>query len=67
MRYEATVTAFDVLDQVWVVVSLRGSDGVSTDRSALLGLQRQTTVQGTGETDPREWLRDALIAAIETL
>ena len=66
MRYEARVTAYDMLDQVCVVLSVQATDGLGH-----LGphqvLSTTLTVRGQGETDVREWLRDALVAAIETL
>jgi len=66
MRYEARVTAFDMLDKVHVaVVILEASDIPQVSTKVVT--TRVTTVQGTGETDPFLWTRDALVAALETL
>lgn len=66
MRYELRLTAFDMLDQVHVVLTLvdSGSDYPVTYTTVL---SRATTVRGEGESDPSRWARDALIAALETL
>lgn len=66
MRYEARVTAYDMLDQVTVVLCVY-STADQVEGGSQLVLQRGTTVQGTGELDPTEWARDALVAALETL
>lgn len=66
MRYEARVTAFDMLDKVNVaVVILEASDIPQV--STRVVQTTVTTVQGTGESDPLQWTRDALVAAIEAL
>ena len=66
MRYEARVTAFDVLDRVHValVVLEAGETPQASDRVVLRSV---TTVRGEGESDPSLWARDALIAVLETL
>lgn len=66
MRYETRVTAYDMLDQVCVSVTvfqLREDDPSANG----LVVSCSTTVQGTGESSPREWARDALVAALEIL
>lgn len=66
MRYEMRVTAYDMLDQVHVVVAVYGPDmpgSITTEQV----VQSSTTVQGTGESDPLQWARDALVAALEML
>lgn len=66
MRYEARVSAYDVLDQVWVGLSLSSQeDQVSTHPEIVLHISTQ--IEGTGESDPREWARDALIGLLEAL
>lgn len=66
MRYEARVSAYDVLDQVWVGGSLSSQEeALSTQPSIILHISTQ--IDGTGESDPREWLRDALIGLLEAL
>lgn len=65
MRYEARVTAYDVMDQVWVGVTVHSQEDVlSTGSSVVLHMSEQVT--GVGESDPREWLRDVLVALLET-
>lgn len=66
MRYEARVTAFDMLDQVHValVVLEAGTEPQATQQVVLRSM---TTVRGEGEPDPSEWARDALVAILETL
>jgi len=39
----------------------------TTDFAETEAITYAVTVQGVGETTPTEWLRDALIALIETL
>jgi len=66
MRYEARVTAYDMLDQVAIaLVVLEAAD--IPQISTRVVLRSTTVVRSTGESDPREWARDALIAALETL
>lgn len=66
MRYEARVTAFDMLDQVHValVVLEAGTEPQATQQVVLRSM---TTVRGEGESDPTAWARDALVAILETL
>lgn len=66
MRYEARLTAYDMLDQVHIVLAIYGPDlpgSVTTEMVA----QRETTVRGEGESDPLQWARDALVAMLEVL
>ena len=66
MRYEMRVTAFDVMDSVHVaVVVLEAGEAPQTSQQVVL--RSATGVRGTGESDPSEWARDALIAALESL
>lgn len=66
MRYEARITAFDLLDQVHVALVV-----VDTSRPAEEGartvLTLVDTLQGEGVSDPREWTRDALVSLLEAL
>ena len=66
MRYEARITAFDMLDTIHVamVVYESGSGETVTPRAVLM---RTATVQGTGELEASRWARDALVAMAETL
>lgn len=66
MRYEARVTAFDMLDQIHVaLVVLEASD--TPQLSTRVVARSMTTVRGEGEADPSAWARDALVAILETL
>ena len=66
MRYEARVTAFDVMDQIHVaLVVLEAGDAPQFSSSVVF--RSVTTVRGEGESDPSLWARDALIAVLETL
>lgn len=60
------MNAYDFLDRVQVTVSVRDM-GTSLDHSAPWIPLVVTAVQGTGETDRRSWVQDALIAALEAL
>lgn len=66
MRYEATITAYDVMDTVTVAYTLRErpDNPEEPTRTVLRGV---TSVQGEGQPDPRVWLSDALLSALETL
>lgn len=66
MRYEARITAYDMLDEVCVVSVLWSFQGLRRDPEEPV-LRTSVQVQGTGESDPRRWLRDALVALAETL
>jgi len=66
MRYEARLTAFDMLDQVHVTVGVWLTGESALSRPELV-LSNTTTVQGEGESDPSQWARDCLIAALESL
>lgn len=66
MRFEARLTAYDMLDQVAVaLVILEAAD--TPQISTRVVLRSTTVVRSTGESDPREWARDALVAALEAL
>lgn len=64
-QFQAHWTAYDMLDQVHLTVRLFRYDGLESAGS--LVLQESTTIRGTGEDDPREWLRDALVALLESI
>lgn len=66
MRYEARVTAYDMLDRICVaLVVLEAAEAPQVSQQVVL--RSTTTVQGEGESDPSEWAKTALIAALETL
>ena len=66
MRYEARVTAYDMLESICVaIVIFETSDDPLAKPQVVL--RTATTVPGEGESDPSRWARDALLAAVETL
>lgn len=66
MWISATVNAFDAMSKVWVSANVRvRADGHEGESLAVHTFS--TTVDGVGETDPETWLRDALVALLETL
>lgn len=62
---QCSVQAFDCLGQVHVAASVRQNTGVGEVNDLVLHVF--TDFQGTGEDDPREWLKDALVALVEIL
>lgn len=66
MRYEARLTAYDMLDRVCVSLVVLEA-GEAPQASQQVVLRSTTTVQGEGESDPSQWARDALITALESL
>lgn len=66
MRYEAGITAYDFMDQVRVSVRV-WSDEKDSEGKPKTEVQYLAEYQGEGVSDPREWLRDALVAALEAL
>lgn len=66
MRLVTTVHAYDVMDRVQVGATVRQYEETTREPSDTV-LVCTTTFPGTGETDPKEWLRDALIGLLESL
>lgn len=60
------MNAYDFLDRVQITVSVREMDTVLDHGAPWVPLV-VTAVQGSGVTDRREWVQDALIAALEAL
>lgn len=65
MQHIASVQCYDVLDQVVIAVQVREKDAFESDWQTVL--LTSTSVTGDGESQPREWLRDSLVALLETL
>ena len=66
MWFAASVNAFDAMDTVTVAAVVRArADDQSNEVVAVETFV--ATFPGTGETDTRRWLRDALVALAETL
>lgn len=66
MRYEARITAYDVLDSVHVAVVVFTAEDVPQVSTQVVA-RSVSTQRGTGETDPYQWTRDALVQALESL
>jgi hypothetical protein len=62
----ATVSVWDMLDDVVVTCRVTTYDHFNSDAPQTTYLGR-AQVKGQGETDDQEWLKDALVALIETL
>jgi len=65
MRYEARITAYDMLDQVVIAAVVLEAAGTPQASTAVVWRHLET-MRGTGELDPRQWLRDILVAALES-
>lgn len=66
MRYIASVHAYDVMSSVTTTVLVKEfPDDPEQPPSTVLVCT--TTVPGTGESDPREWVKDALVGMLEAL
>ena len=64
MMFIATVSAYDCMESVAVAATVYlapDQDSPNVQRV----YHASVTVQGTGEEDPRRWLRDALVALAE--
>lgn len=60
----ATLTAYDMFGEVFVTVTvrdhdLRGEDAVAPE------FHCSTTIRSTGESEPHEWLAQALVGLME--
>jgi hypothetical protein len=64
MRLEARITAYDVMDQIHIAAFVTGSTPPLGERPEPL-LRVLATMPGEGQTEPREWLRDTLVALLE--
>jgi len=66
MWTQATVHAYDVMGKVFITASVRTAPG-EAERGECLELHATATLDGVGESNPREWLVDALTGLLETL
>jgi len=66
MWYVATINAYDALDRVVVAAVVRATAGAVGDPVVDV-LHHVCTINGVGEDDEREWLRDALVGLLEDL
>lgn len=66
MFRQVWIYAYDAMDQVQVVVRFQETAEPNT-HSAVWDTVLHTSIQSVGEPDSREWMRDALVAALERL
>lgn len=66
MFRQVWVYAYDVLDEVQVIVRFQTTADANS-HSAVWETVAHTAFRGTGEPDDREWMKDALVAALEKL
>jgi hypothetical protein len=66
MRYDAHVTAYDMLDMINISATVRETYMLDA-RPAQKVLMVGTHVAGEGESDPNRWLTAALVALLERL
>lgn len=65
-HYIASAHAYDVMDTVTITAIVRSVPGTG-ETPAETVLRATTTLSGVGETDPREWLVDILVALLESV
>lgn len=66
MHYIATAHAYDVMDAVHITAEVRSVTGGEEGPTDAV-LRATTVVSGVGETDPRKWLMDVLVALMEEI
>ena len=66
MRFDLNLTAYDCLGVVVLSTSVRQTLDTPEARPDTV-LHKSTTILGTGEADPTEWARDALVGMLEDL
>jgi len=64
MWYHATINAYDCLGQVVVSATIREAPESASDVPRAL-LSWVVAIEGVGEPDPQQWLRDALVGLLE--
>ena len=64
MLYIASVNAYDVMSSQQVTALVRVFPDNPEERPSIV-YECTTTVPGTGESDPRQWLVDVLVALLE--
>lgn len=62
----ARIQAYDVMTEIVITAQVKTYDDLATDAPPA-EIYWQTTVDGVGEEDPSEWLRDALVGLLEAL
>lgn len=66
MRYEARVTAYDVVDKVHIVLNAKDTTATE-DNDVDVCLNVAVTVQGRGTDRLDVWVREALVALLSAL
>lgn len=66
MRYEAEIRIYDVLDQIWIRARVWDTEGQDPPCATPI-IELSDSIAGEGVDHPRPWLRDALIALLESL
>lgn len=66
MLRTASLHAYDVMSSVVVHVHVREYEDAPPHQSSIV-FECTTTVPGTGESDQRLWLQDALVAMLEAI
>lgn len=66
MRYEMRCTAYDVVGEVWISITLHQSE-IGAEHGTPPVMQWTATALGVGELDPEKWVRDALRSAEEAV
>lgn len=66
MYFTATITVYDVMDNVGISANVY-SYGMDPRDGSTCVYHKVTTVPGEGEDSPRQWLEDALVGLLEAL
>lgn len=66
MMLSGSIHAYDVLDRVQITVRV-WQQGADLGGTTGLLLQASTDIPGVGETEAREWIRDALVGLLEAI
>lgn len=62
----ASIRAYDLMTEVMITASVRTYDDLGINEAAS-EIRWQTTIDGVGEPDSTEWLRDLLVGLLEDL
>ena len=66
MWFMASVHAYDVMDRIQVTASVAVAE-TEEGRAIRPVLTANTSIDGAGVSNPRDWLEDVLVALIEAL
>jgi hypothetical protein len=65
MHRYATISAYDMFGEIFVAVTVRDHD-LTGEAGREPELRCSTTVRSTGESEPLEWLQQALLGLLES-